>query len=116
MLNKLCKKISAKFILVFIGTIFSGIAINSFTGNYWFEFTVTESFTKSEAENLVSKRIFDTCLEKNEKVFGTITSHEIANYDKTRLIVIRYDKPIMEKFNNLRISKSVFNECTNLVQ
>ncbi len=116
MLNKLYQKISLRFIVAFAVTLFLGIVINSFTGNYWVEFTVTESFTKSEAESLVGKRVFDTCFDKNEKISGTIISHEVSDFDKTRVLVIKYDKPIAGKFNNIRNDKSVFNQCTGIVE
>jgi len=74
-MNRLTRFLNLKTIAVFALTILIGFWASGFFERYVFNFYFVESFSDSEAQNLIGKRIQDTCsigenFERQGEVFG----------------------------------------------
>ena len=102
--------INIKTISVFILTIFLGLLFNSVFGRHIFKYSITETFTQSEAESKLNKRVTATCFGKSEPVKGTISSYR-READGQMSVEIKWDKSIMGKFDKLNFNKEVYRVC-----
>ncbi|MGI9055650.1 MAG: hypothetical protein ACR2F2_07590 [Pyrinomonadaceae bacterium] len=107
-----CKKILPAFVIAFI----LGIAFNDYLGRYTISYSVTETFTKSEAESLLNKKISTRCFENSKTKNGSIISYEKYGLYGTTDLIVEYDEPIMGKYKTLNIDKNFFEKCVDVLE
>lgn len=115
MLKKIVRLFNLKFPAAFVTAFFLGFGVNSLTGNYWFYFNVTETFTKAEAEAKLNKRVIDNCLDKSAPTKGTVVSYHRSNPDERIYVDIKWDKPFLGKYEKLGQDIETYSRCVTEV-
>jgi hypothetical protein len=100
-----------RFSLTFATAFFIGIAANALTGNYQITVTFDETFTKAEVESLLDKKVSDKCFQSPAENTGTIVSHGIDDFSRTRFIEIKWKAPIAGKHETTIQGKEFFERC-----
>lgn len=107
-----CRKFLPTFAVAFV----LGIALNAYFGRYAISYSVTETFTKAEAESLLNKRILDKCLGKTEAKSATVVSYEKYKYTGTTDLVIEFDQALLGRFKTVNYNKEIFEKCVELLE
>ena len=109
-IRKLKSFINVKTLSVFALTLFLGLFFNSIFGRHIFRYSITETFTESEAEAKLNKRVMDTCFDNPERTMGTVVSyHRKSNGEM--FVDIKYDKLIQGKFEKISSGIGVYRKC-----
>jgi len=103
--------INIKTLAVFVLTLFLGLLLNSIFGRHIFRYSITETFTESQAKAKLNKRVMDNCFKNPEKTLGTVVSFHRNESSGEVFVDIKYDQPILGKFEKLSSSIGVYQKC-----
>jgi hypothetical protein len=111
-IKKLKSFININTLSVFALTLFLGLIFNSIFGRHIISYSITETFTKSEAEEMVNKRVRADF--SNGAVMGTVVSYD-KDSDKEIYVSIVFDSPILDtpttgKIYKLNYGKEVYQQ------
>ena len=109
-ISKLKSLININTLSVFAATLLLGLIFNSIFGRYIFKYSIVETFTPSEAESKLGKRLTAKCFEKSGSVEGTVISYQ-RTPDRQVSVKIKFDKPLMGKFDTLDFYKESYRIC-----
>ena len=109
-ISKLKSFINLKTLSVFALTILLGLTFNSIFGRYIFRYWIVETFTLSEAKAKLDRRVTATCFEKSGLISGTVISYQ-RDSDRQISIKIKWDKPLMGKFDTVDFGKETYQNC-----
>ena len=109
-LKNLKSFINLKTISVFVITILLGLLFNSIFGRHIFRYSITETFTQSEAAAKLNKRVTATCFGDSKTIKGTVTSYE-READGQVSVEIKWDELVMGKFDKFNFNKEVYRVC-----
>lgn len=111
MTNKITSAVTAFLVAFSLATL-----INMATGNYWLQISYEESFTFSEAEALVGKRVVDSCFSDPKGVEGFVLERTDSIRRGTNYLTIEYDEAINGKFNLISSNKEMFEKCLKIIE
>lgn len=111
MLEKIVRLFTLKPLATFALTFLLGVLINSFSGNYWFYFKVTETFTKAEAKAKLNKRVIAKCSGDTQTSRGTVVSYHQSQFDRQIVIGVKWDGPLLGKYGQLDVGKDFYERC-----
>jgi len=100
--------VNLKTLSVFALTLFLGLLFNSIFGRHIFKYSIVETFTQTEAQKKLNKRVSATCSKNPEQ--GTVTSYRRESNGEIS-VVIKWDEPIAGKFNDLGYDKTTYQKC-----
>ena len=101
---------SAKTVAAFTMAICAGLFFNSIFGGYIVGYTFEETFTRAEAEAKLNERVTETCLENLGNIDGTVVSYKRERGGQIT-VAVKFDKPILEKFDTISFDKETFQKC-----
>lgn len=107
-IKKLKSFFNLKTLAVFALALSTGLISDSIFGRHIFRYSIVETFTQTEAEAKLNKKITASCYKNPER--GTITSYRREN-DGRILLEIKWDKPLFGKFDKTNFDKENYRLC-----
>lgn len=111
MLRKISQPLKLKYLTAFAATFMIAVGINAATGNYWFNFRITKTFTKVEAEAKLSKRIVAKCPGDSKALQGTIISYHKNDFSGQVVVEVKWEKPLLGKYTQSNVDKTFYEKC-----
>jgi len=111
-MNKLTSPIKIKTLSALVLAVCLGLWSAGFFDRYVFSFGISESFSKSEAQNLIGRKFKDICYPKTDSERkGEITGYSEHDFGNIFVNVNWEDgnKKLQSGYN-----KSYFNQCVKL--
>lgn len=114
MLKKLFNSFTLKYLPFYAATFLLSVAINSLSGNYWINFSVATTFTNSEAQALVNRRVTLNCLKN--PLSGKVISQQMTDFYNQRQIMVEWDTPLGGKYKTTPLDKKFVEQCVTVAE